>query len=83
VRYYQRDELVGPSGEAALFGQELDALRCSGSVLDFITTFPYLALDFPVLGPRLFTTSSLVVIDFQAVFNEKSRVAGGGPSRKS
>ena len=35
------------AGVAALVGQELDALRCSGPILNFLTTFQYLVLDFP------------------------------------
>ena len=34
-------------GVAALVGQELDAGRCSGPILNFLTTFQYLVLDFP------------------------------------
>ena len=33
-------------GVSALVGQELDAGRCSGLILNFLTTFQYLVLDF-------------------------------------
>ena len=35
-----------PPGVAALVGQEFDAGRCSGPILNFLTTFQYLVLDF-------------------------------------
>ena len=44
---------VGNRGElsvprvAALVDQELDASQCSGPILNFLTTFQYLVLDFP------------------------------------
>ena len=35
-----------PPGVAALVGQEFDAGRCSGPILNFLTTFHYWGLDF-------------------------------------
>ena len=35
-----------PPGVAALVGQKLDAGRCSGPILNFLTTFQYLVLNF-------------------------------------
>jgi hypothetical protein len=45
-----------PPGVAALVGQELDVGQRSDPILNFVTTFQYLALDFVSTSPLLFTT---------------------------
>ncbi len=66
-------------GISALIGQELDAGRCSGPILNFLTTFQYLVLDFvstfhylglyfSLLAPRLF-------LDLSHLFSSLALVA--------
>ena len=49
---------------AALVGQELDAGRCPGLILNYLTTFQDLVLDFVSTSPRLFSSLALVVLNF-------------------
>ena len=61
----QRREELSVPGVSALVGQELDAGRCSGPILNFLTTFQYLVLNFvstfhylyPDFSSRKLTTS--------------------------
>ena len=61
---------VGNRGElsvprvAALVDQELDAVRCSGPVFNFPTTFQDLVLDLVSTSPRLFSSLVSVGLNF-------------------
>ena len=77
VRWDQQTEGNRRSpGVAALVGQELDAGRCSGPILNFLTTFQYLVLKFVstflIFGPRLPLYFSLLgpllFLDFPTTF---------------
>ena len=51
-----------PPGVAALVGPELDAGRCSGPILNFLTAFQYLVLNFV-------STFLILVLDFLSTFH--------------
>jgi hypothetical protein len=55
-------ELPAP-GVAALVGHQLDAGRCSGPILNFLTTFQYLGLNFV-------STSHYLGIDSSRTFSQ-------------
>ena len=61
-----------PPGVAALVGQEFDAGRCSGPILNFLTTFQYLVLNFVstfhYLGLDFLSTFHYLRPDFSSTF---------------
>ena len=79
-----------PPGVAALVGQEPDAGRCSGPILNFLTTFQYLVLNFVstflIFGPRLPLYFSLLAprlfLDLSHLFSSLALVVLKFLSRK-